>query len=388
MASGASGLSARPTTTMEYTSSFFPPGSLSVSTSDPNKQLVVRGQSEQVQSMEIVSQSSESRPLSSRSIHSAAKAPVVTSVNTIEALADYLVDLATNSRALKAERDDLTKDNALLKSQIEQLKTTLDARWTTDATSIAAKVNTLYLQLILLNQTVAQSHQQTCAYLQALQAWQASCARINAENACRIMINQVIRAFGSRDQEPLLALPAAPCPVSGVNATVYSYYTNSITPLIQEVSNLQAALPNLRAQARKEAQEAWKPSEASPSEPPSEERALVPLADEDPVSGEFAEVVRKKEIQFEKDNAPVRAEILLLKKETQQLNAEKTMLEKVDATAIAVYHKLIQQHLTLPTARKAEDPIRINYNLLCQSNCPIISPKLGEITTLIKEILK
>ena len=385
MSPRVSGSSAGPApATTVYADPFsLPLGSLSVSGSDPNKQLVVREQSEQAQSMEIVSQSSEGRPLSSRSIHCAAKAPVVTSEETIELAMDHLIDLATNSRALKAERDLLTKDNTLLKSEIEQLKATLDTEWTTRTTSVAANVNTLFQKLDLLKQTITQADEQTRANFQA---WQSGCAWVNAENVRRTMAR--MWSWGSLAAPPLLVPSAEPCAVLGVNATVYSYCTNSITPLIQEVKNLQATLPNLPAQARKEAQEAWKPSEAGPSEPPSEERALVPLAGEAPVSGEFAEVVHKKEIQFEKQNAPVQAEILLLKKETQQLNAEKTMLQEVDAKAIAIYHKLIQQHLTLPTARKAEDPIHINYNLLYQSNCPTITPKLNEIMTLIEEILK
>ena len=261
---------------------------------------------------------------------------------------DHLIDLAINSRALKAERDLLAKDNTLLKSQIEQLKTTLDASWTAHTTSIAAKVNTLYLELIQLSRTVFQAHHQTSVNLQA---WHTSCAHINAQNAPTIAWNQIAFAWAGEDPQPLLPLPAAPCAVSGVTPTVYSYCTNSITPLIEEINKLQAALPNLPAQARKEAQETWKPSEASLSEPSAEERALVPLADESPVSGAFEEVVRKKELRLEEGNALVRNEILLFEKEKQQLNAEKTMLQKVDEQAWAIYKRRVKELLTLPNER-------------------------------------
>ena len=390
MFSKVSGSSAgpAPTTTVYADPFFLPLGSLSVSVSDPNKQLVVRGQSEQAQSMEIVSQSSEGRPLSSRSIHSATEASITMSRKTFRELREYLIKLGDNSRALKAERDLLTKDNTLLKSQIEQLKTTLDAGWTARTTSIAAKVNTLFQKLDLLNQTVTEADEQTRANLQARAERVEQIEQKYPPNYCAIGWLLLYK-----QQEMATVSDPAACIVSGVTEQAYSYYTNSITPLIQEVKNLQAALPHLSAQAQKEAQEAWKPSKVAPSEPASEaqaseERALALLSNETPVSEEFLDLMEEEDLQLEKENTLVRAEKLLLEEENHRLSAERTKLQEVDAQALAIYQKLVKQHLTLPTERDAQDPIRINYNMLCQSNCPTITPKLGEITTLIEEILK
>ena len=124
------------------------------------------------------------------------------------------------------------------------------------------KVKPLSQQLTLLNQTVTQAHQQTCANVLV---WKATCAQINASNQdkagwnCSLVARCALHAY-----QPLTPLPdLAAYVVSGITAAVFSYYEKSITPLIEEINKLQAALPNLPAQARKEAQEAWKVSKAA-----------------------------------------------------------------------------------------------------------------------------
>ena len=90
----------------------------------------------------------------------------------------------------------------------------------------------------------------------------------------------------------------------------------------------------------------------------------MPLTNETSVSKEFVDLMEDEDRKLEKENRAVRAQNLQLEQENQKLNAEKKMLEEVDAKAFIIYQKLVKQHLTLPTEREEQDPIRINYNLL------------------------
>ena len=114
----ASGLSARPaTTTREYDSFFFPSGSLSVSVSDPNKQLVTRRQNEHAQSTELVPASNVEASASS-SIVSRVDDVQTFSKKSMLAIVQHTYFVTKKVQLFENERPRLIKDNAVLKSQI------------------------------------------------------------------------------------------------------------------------------------------------------------------------------------------------------------------------------------------------------------------------------
>ena len=115
MASGASGLSADPATTTREYDSFF--GSLSVSVSDPNKQLVIRRQNEHAQSTELVP-ASNVEASASRGIVSRVDDAQTFSKKSMLGIVQHTYFVTKKVQLFENERPRLTKDNAVLKGQI------------------------------------------------------------------------------------------------------------------------------------------------------------------------------------------------------------------------------------------------------------------------------